>query len=43
MGTGQSELINSLLLGKNGIGAQEMEKRRLVCGRPPTSKAMNAM
>ena len=34
MGSRQAELINSLLLGKNGIGAQEMEKRRLVCGRP---------
>ncbi|MGQ3685920.1 MAG: DEAD/DEAH box helicase [Candidatus Loosdrechtia sp.] len=30
----QAELINSLLLGKSGIGAQEMEKRRLVCGQP---------
>ena len=34
MGTRQSELINSLLLGQDGIGAEEMEKRRLVCGRP---------
>jgi len=34
MGNRQAELINSLLLGKNGIGAQEMEKRRLRCGRP---------
>lgn len=34
MGSRQAELINSLLLEKNGIGAQEMEKRRLVCGRP---------
>lgn len=34
MGSRQAEMINSLLLGKNGIGAQEMEKRRLVCGRP---------
>jgi very-short-patch-repair endonuclease len=34
MGTRQSELINSLLLGKDGIGAEEMENRRLVCGRP---------
>lgn len=34
MGTRQSELINSLLLGQDGIGAAEMEKRDLVCGRP---------
>lgn len=34
MGTRQSELISSLLLGQDGIGAEEMEKRRLVCGRP---------
>lgn len=34
MGTRQSELINSLLLGQDGIGAEEMEKRHLVCGRP---------
>lgn len=34
MGSRQAELINNLLLGKNGIGAQEMEKRHLVCGRP---------
>ena len=34
MGSSQAELITTLLLGKNGIGAQEMEKRRLVCGRP---------
>jgi len=34
MGTRQSELINSLLLGQDGIGAEEMEKRRLICGRP---------
>lgn len=34
MGTRQSELINSFLLGHDGIGAQEMERRRLVCGRP---------
>lgn len=34
MGTRQSELINNLLLGEDGIGAQEMERRRLVCGRP---------
>lgn len=34
MGTRQSELINSLLLGQDGIGAEEMERRRLVCGRP---------
>jgi very-short-patch-repair endonuclease len=34
MGNRQAELINSLLMGKNGIGAQEMENRRLVCGRP---------
>lgn len=34
MGNRQAELINSLLMGKNGIGAQEMEKRRLDCGRP---------
>jgi very-short-patch-repair endonuclease len=34
MGTRQSELINSLLLGPDGIGAEEMEKRRLICGRP---------
>ncbi len=34
MGTRQSELINSLLLGQDGIGTEEMEKRQLVCGRP---------
>lgn len=34
MGTRQSELISSLLLGQDGIGAAEMEKRHLVCGRP---------
>jgi very-short-patch-repair endonuclease len=34
MGSRQSELINSLLLGKDGIGAEEIEKRHLVCGRP---------
>ena len=34
MGGRQAELINSLLLGPKGIGAQEMEKRCLVCGRP---------
>lgn len=34
MGTRQPELINSLLLGQDGIGAEEMEKRHLVCGRP---------
>jgi very-short-patch-repair endonuclease len=34
MGTRQSEVINRLLLGKDGIGAEEIEKRRLVSGRP---------
>ncbi|MBU0661697.1 AAA family ATPase [Patescibacteria group bacterium] len=34
MGSRQAALINGLLLGQDGIGAEEMEKRRLVCGRP---------
>lgn len=34
MGTRQTEVINRLLLGKDGIGAEEIEKRRLICGRP---------
>lgn len=34
MGSRQAEVINNLLLGNNGIGAQEMEKRHLICGRP---------
>lgn len=34
MGSRQAAIINGLLLGQDGIGAAEMEKRRLVCGRP---------